>query len=80
MKTIQLEHDYTIIEIYPNILFESITTYNEYLQSHTKEETNKYIKQWITNRTIEYIEKDLKDGMIKELPLNWKDKYINKLR
>lgn len=78
MKTIELEHQYTILETYPNILFESISIYNEYLQIHTQEETDKFIKQWIKNETVEYIEKDLKNGIIKELPENWKEDFLNR--
>lgn len=78
MKTIELEHQYTILETYPNILFESISIYDEYLQTHTQEETDKFIKQWIKNETVEYIEKDLKNGIIKELPENWKEDFLNR--
>jgi hypothetical protein len=75
MKTIELEHQYSIMEAYPNILFESISVYNEYLKAHTKEETDKYIKDWIHNKTIEYIGQDIKNGVIKELPEGWKENY-----
>lgn len=81
METIQLEHKYTVVECYPSILFESIELYNECLKSHTKDETDEYIKHWIHNRVIECIEKDLEEGIIKELPEDWKEnytKYLNK--
>jgi predicted nucleic acid binding AN1-type Zn finger protein len=79
MKTTQLKHEYTVMECYPSLLFESMSIYNEYLKTHTKEETDIYIKDWIHNRVIECIEQDLKYGIIHELPEGWKDDYIKYL-